>query len=243
MRLGRPVQWIEDRREHLMATNHSRQQYHDIEIGFDADGTDRGPRRPVHGRPGRVHPHARRRRPRADGGAPARAVPHPELQSEARCVLTNKTPTGTYRGPGRFECTFVRERLIDIARRPSSGVDPARAAAPQLHRARRDAVRGRRRLARPAHGLRLRRLPLRARPGAGRGRLRRRCAREQAAARRAGALPRDRRRLRAGEGRARPVGVRAGGGRRHRPRRRLLRRRGGRAGDRDDAGPGRAPTS
>ena len=38
MRLGRPVQWIEDRREHLMATNHSRQQYHDIEIGFDRDG-------------------------------------------------------------------------------------------------------------------------------------------------------------------------------------------------------------
>ena len=38
MRLGRPVQWIEDRREHLMATNHSRQQSHDIEIGFDRDG-------------------------------------------------------------------------------------------------------------------------------------------------------------------------------------------------------------
>jgi CO/xanthine dehydrogenase Mo-binding subunit len=38
MRLGRPVQWIEDRREHLMATNHSRQQDHDVEIGFDRDG-------------------------------------------------------------------------------------------------------------------------------------------------------------------------------------------------------------
>src|SRR5206468_4011172 len=33
MRLGRPVQWIEDRREHLMAANHSRQQYHEVEIG------------------------------------------------------------------------------------------------------------------------------------------------------------------------------------------------------------------
>ena len=39
MRLGRPVQWIEDRREHLMATNHSRQQYHDVEIGVRRDGT------------------------------------------------------------------------------------------------------------------------------------------------------------------------------------------------------------
>src|SRR5262245_36997946 len=37
MHLGRPVQWVEDRREHLMAANHSRQQYHDIEVGFDAD--------------------------------------------------------------------------------------------------------------------------------------------------------------------------------------------------------------
>ena len=28
MRLGRPVKWIEDRREHLFAANHSRQQRH-----------------------------------------------------------------------------------------------------------------------------------------------------------------------------------------------------------------------
>jgi len=33
---------------------------------------------------------------------------------EVLCVLTNKTPTGTYRGPGRFEGTFVRERLLDM---------------------------------------------------------------------------------------------------------------------------------
>jgi len=38
MRLGRPVQWIEDRREHLMAANHSRQQWHETELGFDRDG-------------------------------------------------------------------------------------------------------------------------------------------------------------------------------------------------------------
>src|SRR4029434_1929651 len=38
MRLRRPVQWIEDRREHFMAANHSRQQWHETEIGFDRDG-------------------------------------------------------------------------------------------------------------------------------------------------------------------------------------------------------------
>ncbi len=123
MRLGRPVQWIEDRREHLMATNHSRQQYHDVEIGFDAD----------------LRIVALADRFIADMGAYIRThgVVVPELTAallpgpyripnytcEVRCVLTNKTPTGTYRGPGRFEGTFVRERLMDIAA-SRLGVDP-----------------------------------------------------------------------------------------------------------------------
>src|SRR5262245_17179441 len=115
MRLGRPVKWIEDRREHLMATNHSRQQYHDIEIGFDADyrivalidqfTADLGAYIRTHGV---VVPELTA----ALMPGPYRI---PNYLSEARCVLTNKTPTGTYRGPGRFECTFVRERLLDIA--------------------------------------------------------------------------------------------------------------------------------
>jgi aerobic carbon-monoxide dehydrogenase large subunit len=33
--VGRPVKWIEDRREHLMSACHSRDQIHDVEIGFD----------------------------------------------------------------------------------------------------------------------------------------------------------------------------------------------------------------
>jgi aerobic carbon-monoxide dehydrogenase large subunit len=115
MRLGRPIQWIEDRREHLMATNHSRQQSHDIEIGFDANGrivalmdrfvTDMGAYIRTHGV---VVPELTA----ALLPGPYR-IPH--YSCEIRCVLTNKTPTGTYRGPGRFECTFVRERLMDIA--------------------------------------------------------------------------------------------------------------------------------
>jgi carbon-monoxide dehydrogenase large subunit len=123
MRLGRPVQWIEDRREHLMATNHSRQQYHDIEIGFDADfrivalvdrfTADLGAYIRTHGV---VVPELTA----ALMPGPYRI---PNYSSEARCVLTNKTPTGTYRGPGRFECTFVRERLLDIAA-GRLGIDP-----------------------------------------------------------------------------------------------------------------------
>jgi carbon-monoxide dehydrogenase large subunit len=123
MRLSRPVQWIEDRREHLMAANHSRQQWHDTEIGFDRDGrivalidrfiTDMGAWLRTHGV---VVPELTA----ALLPGPYR-VPH--YTSEARCVLTNKTPTGTYRGPGRFEGTFVRERLMDIAA-ARLGIDP-----------------------------------------------------------------------------------------------------------------------
>jgi CO/xanthine dehydrogenase Mo-binding subunit len=37
-RLGRPVKWIEDRREHLLAANHSRDQHHRIAAAIDANG-------------------------------------------------------------------------------------------------------------------------------------------------------------------------------------------------------------
>ncbi|MBI2203294.1 MAG: xanthine dehydrogenase family protein molybdopterin-binding subunit [Candidatus Rokubacteria bacterium] len=123
-RFGHPVQWVEDRREHLMATNHSRQQFHEVEIGVERDG--------------RIL--ALRDRFVVDLGAYIRThgVVVPELtaalmpgpyriasySSEALCVLSNKTPTGTYRGPGRYECTFVRERLVDLVAR-ELGLDPA----------------------------------------------------------------------------------------------------------------------
>jgi carbon-monoxide dehydrogenase large subunit/6-hydroxypseudooxynicotine dehydrogenase subunit gamma len=47
----------------------------------------------------------------------------PAYACTGRCVLTTKTPTGTYRGPGRYEGTFVRERLLDIAA-ARLGLDP-----------------------------------------------------------------------------------------------------------------------
>src|SRR6201989_1761884 len=37
--------------------------------------------------------------------------------------MTNKTPAGTYRGPGRYEADFFRERLFDIAA-TELGLDP-----------------------------------------------------------------------------------------------------------------------
>ncbi len=113
--LGRPVKWAEDRAEHLVAVNHSRQQSHRIAGAFDADGRITALRDEV------VH----------DNGAYCRThgitVPEltvamlpgpyrvPAYAGRVRVVLTNKTPCGTYRAPGRFESTTAREQLLDVA--------------------------------------------------------------------------------------------------------------------------------
>ena len=47
LRFGRPVKWIEDRREHLIAANHSRQQHHKVRAAVDARGRILGDRRRV----------------------------------------------------------------------------------------------------------------------------------------------------------------------------------------------------
>ena len=117
LRIGRPVKWIEDRVEHLSAINHSREQRYELALALDADGrflglkaemtNDMGAYLRTHGT---VVP-----------GLSAGLLPGPyefeAYRCRVRCVLTNKTPTGTYRAPGRFECNAARERLIDRAAR------------------------------------------------------------------------------------------------------------------------------
>jgi carbon-monoxide dehydrogenase large subunit len=122
-RVGRPVKWIEDRREHLTATNHSREVDCDIEIACTRDGTILGMRGHVYADMGAYI--------RTNGGVvPAKAaqfLPGPyrirnvELTVEA--LVTSKTPVGTLRAPGRFEANFFRERLLDIVAR-ELGLDP-----------------------------------------------------------------------------------------------------------------------
>jgi CO/xanthine dehydrogenase Mo-binding subunit len=113
LRLGRPIKWIEDRREHLIAANHSRQQRFCVRAAVDKMGCilaidgefwhDQGAYVRTHG-----------------ATVPdlcASMLPGPYRVNAYRMIghirLTNKTPCGTYRAPGRFESTFVRERLMD----------------------------------------------------------------------------------------------------------------------------------
>ena len=118
MRLGRPVKWIEDRREHLICANHSRQQTHKIKAGVDAQGRILAIDDEFwHDQGGYIRTHAIRVAMMICGILPG---PYrvPAYRSIGHFRLTNKTPAATYRAPGRYETTFIRERLMDaVARR------------------------------------------------------------------------------------------------------------------------------
>jgi carbon-monoxide dehydrogenase large subunit/6-hydroxypseudooxynicotine dehydrogenase subunit gamma len=122
-RLGRPVKWIEDRAEHLVACNHSREQRHRIEAAFDEELGLLALRDELwhdNGAYLRTHGVVVAELTLAMLPGPYRV---PAYAGVAHVVLTNKTPCGTYRAPGRFEGTFARERLLDAAA-GELGVDP-----------------------------------------------------------------------------------------------------------------------
>ncbi len=79
--VGRPVKWIEDRREHLMATNHSREIDCDLEIACTRDGTILGAARAHLRRHGRLYPHQWRRGAGEGGAVPAGALSHPRRRA------------------------------------------------------------------------------------------------------------------------------------------------------------------
>jgi carbon-monoxide dehydrogenase large subunit len=122
-KLGRPVRWIEGRSEHMMSATHSRDQLHDLEVGFDDDGrilavrddylVDCGAWNPI-----------------GSGVAYNTAVhltgPYriENLAASGRIVVTNKVPNAPYRGAGRPEAAFAMERTIDLVAR-TLGLEPA----------------------------------------------------------------------------------------------------------------------
>jgi len=123
LRLGRPVKWIEDRREDFLATVQEREQIHEVEFGFRRDGTLM----------------ALRDRVLADNGAyPLYGIVTPFLtttgimgqyrvpafEAEMTVVYTNKVPVAPVRGAGRPQSAYVMDRLMDLAAR-TLGMDPA----------------------------------------------------------------------------------------------------------------------
>jgi carbon-monoxide dehydrogenase large subunit len=124
MRLGRPVKWVETRREHLLTGVHAREQWHDVEVAVDAEGVILAMRADV----------------LSDQGAYTRSLgilcpsltaaglPGPYRLSDYACqvrvALTNKAPAAAYRGAGQPEAVFATERIVDRVAH-ELGLDPA----------------------------------------------------------------------------------------------------------------------
>ncbi len=123
IRLGRPVKWVEDRREHMMSAAHARHQVHAIELAARRDGTLLGLRDHIW----------------LDLGAynvwgivlPYNTVAHllgpqriPSMSIRFDAVVTHKVPNAPYRGAGRPETVFAMDRAMDCLAR-KLGMDPA----------------------------------------------------------------------------------------------------------------------
>ncbi len=124
MKLGRPVKWVEDRVEHLMSANHSREVVCEMEIAARTDGTLLSMRATVYGDMGayiRTHGSVVPALTASTLTGPYRV---PAFQADVNCVMTNKMGAGTYRAPGFFEAAFIRERMLDLAA-ADLGLDPA----------------------------------------------------------------------------------------------------------------------
>ena len=110
--LGRPIKWIEDRRESFTATNHEREQDWDMEVAVDGGGkllAVRGHLRHDHGAAtpsGLSLP---------QNSATNFIGPYvlPAYRLEISLCLTNFVPATSTRGAGRTQGMFVMERLLD----------------------------------------------------------------------------------------------------------------------------------
>jgi aerobic carbon-monoxide dehydrogenase large subunit len=124
-RLGRPVKWIGDRREDLLATTHAWDEIVDAELGLNQDGTIVGLRAEVTVDVGgySIYPWTAAIEPVQTISFLPGPYRVPTYRGRARGFATNKAPLGPYRGVGRPPAVFVIEGLMDRAAR-RLGLDP-----------------------------------------------------------------------------------------------------------------------
>jgi carbon-monoxide dehydrogenase large subunit len=112
MQLGRPVKWIEDRRENFVAMNQEREQIHDASIAVDADGRILGVKTVFLYDAGAYIPYGIIV-PIVASTTLVGPYRIPNYHCEFKAVFTNKTIVSPYRGAGRPHGVFVMERLMD----------------------------------------------------------------------------------------------------------------------------------
>ena len=114
MQLGRPIKWLEDRRECFVAMNHEREQIHDAAMALTKNGKILAIKDTFLYDTGAYIPYGLT--------VPLNAqctllgmYKVPNYYSEFKAVFTNKTIVSPYRGAGRQHGVFVMERLLDLA--------------------------------------------------------------------------------------------------------------------------------
>jgi carbon-monoxide dehydrogenase large subunit len=114
MKLGRPVKWIEGRRENFLTTTHGRDQIDDVEIAVKKDGTILGLKLRIVADLGAYHQLLTPLIPGLTGAMIAGCYRFPNVSIETIGVFTNKMATDAYRGAGRPEATYIIERAMDL---------------------------------------------------------------------------------------------------------------------------------
>jgi carbon-monoxide dehydrogenase large subunit len=115
MHTGRPVKWIESRRENFQTAIHGRDQIDEVELAFKKDGTLLGLRCRIIADLGAYYQLLTPLIPTLTGLMICGLYKIPAARVEITGVLTNKMATDAYRGAGRPEATYIIERAMDVA--------------------------------------------------------------------------------------------------------------------------------
>ena len=114
--LGRPVKWTDERSESFLSDSHGRDHDVDAELALDAEGRFLAIRVTGYGNLGAYLSNATTIPPTVNTMKNMIGVyATPLIEAQARCVFTNTTPVGPYRGAGRPEGNLYMERLVDAA--------------------------------------------------------------------------------------------------------------------------------
>ena len=113
MLLGRPIKWVEDREENMLAF-HGRGHTVDMEVAVKSDGTILGMRVSIVSDLGAYFMAATSIVPTLTSYRLVGPYRTPAARVELQGVLTNKPRTGPYRGAGGPEAAFCMERTIDL---------------------------------------------------------------------------------------------------------------------------------
>jgi aerobic carbon-monoxide dehydrogenase large subunit len=123
-RLGRPVKWVEDRWEHIVASTHGREQFHDVEVAYDDDGRVRAIRDRCVTNTGAYLQRLTLVEPFIGVSMLTGPYDITDFEATAHVVMTNKAPMNPFRGVGHVQAAFTMERIIDTIAR-ELGLDPA----------------------------------------------------------------------------------------------------------------------